>query len=63
MAVTTIRSSAMTEIGRSEETAPDPDESPFATPAVEGIPFERGGEEDAAIDRVLEKSAAHSDET
>jgi hypothetical protein len=53
----------MTEIDRSSETARDPDESPFATPAVEGLPFERGGEEDAAIDRVLEKSATRSDET
>jgi hypothetical protein len=53
----------MTEIDRSPESARDPNESPFVTPAVEGMPFERGGEEDAAIDRVLEKSAAQSDDT
>jgi hypothetical protein len=63
MALTTIRGGAMTEIDRSPESARDPNESPFVTPAVEGMPFERGGEEDAAIDRVLEKSAAQSDDT
>jgi hypothetical protein len=42
--------------------APVPKGSPFATPPVEGLPFKRGSEEDEAIKRVLQKSAARSDE-
>jgi hypothetical protein len=38
-----------------------PEGSPFATPPVEGLPFKRGSEEDAAIKRVLQKSAARPD--
>jgi hypothetical protein len=41
-------------------SARPPDESPFATPAVEGMPYERGSEEEAAIERVLEKPARNS---
>ena len=48
----------MTETKRDRTDEPAPEESPFATPPVEGMPFERGSEEDAAIERVLEKSAA-----
>lgn len=33
----------------------DPNDSPFAAPAVEGIPFEKGGDEDQAIRRVIEE--------
>ena len=49
----------MTET-ESDRTTHEPalEESPFATPAVEGMPFVRGSEEDAAIERVLEKSGA-----
>jgi hypothetical protein len=47
----------MTETDQENRPAParPPDESPFATPAVEGMPYERGSEEEAAIERVLEK--------
>ena len=31
----------------------DPDGSPFSVPPIEGIPFERGSEEDEAIKRIL----------
>jgi hypothetical protein len=34
----------------------DPDESPFEVPAIEGIPYEKGSEEDLAIRRVLEEA-------
>ena len=33
----------------------DLDESPFTTPPVEGMPFERGSAEDAAIRRILDR--------
>lgn len=33
----------------------DPDDSPFETPAIEGIPFEKGSEEDLAIRRILDE--------
>jgi len=32
---------------------PNPDESPFAVHAIEGLPFDRGSEEDLAIKRIL----------
>jgi hypothetical protein len=31
----------------------DPDASPFSVPPIEGIPFEKGSEEDEAIKRIL----------
>lgn len=31
----------------------DPDSSPFRAAPIEGIPFERGSEEDEAIKRIL----------
>ena len=31
----------------------DPDASPFSVPPIEGLPFERGSEEDEAIKRIL----------
>jgi hypothetical protein len=34
----------------------DPDESPFEVPAIEGIPYKKGSEEDLAIRRVLEEA-------
>jgi hypothetical protein len=37
---------------------PDPDESPFAVPAVEGIPFGKDSEEARAIRRVIEDAEA-----
>jgi hypothetical protein len=37
---------------------PDPKESPFAVPAVEGIPFGKDSEEARAIRRVIEDSEA-----
>ncbi len=54
----------MTETDHSRSGAHDPnvDDSPFATPPIEGMPFERGSEEDAAIQRVLEKSKPHADD-
>jgi hypothetical protein len=36
----------------------DPDDSPFETPPVEGIPFEKGSEEDLAIRRILDEEDA-----
>ena len=33
----------------------DVDESPFALPAIEGLPFKKGSEEDLAIRRVIEE--------
>jgi len=36
----------------------DPDESPFVLPAIEGMPYERGSEEDRAIRQVIEESDA-----
>ncbi len=35
----------------------DPDDSPFETPPIEGIPYEKGSEEDLAIRRILEEDA------
>ena len=32
---------------------PDPNASPFAVHAIEGLPFDRGSEEDLAIKRIL----------
>jgi hypothetical protein len=37
------------------EIGVDPDESPFATPGVEGIPYKRGSREDLAVRRVIEE--------
>jgi hypothetical protein len=47
----------MTETDHSRTGAPDAnlDASPFTTPPVEGMPFDRGSEEDAAIRRILER--------
>jgi hypothetical protein len=53
----------MTETEHNRIDEPAPEESPFATPPVEGMPFERGSEEDAAIERVLEKSTTRSGES
>lgn len=39
----------------SETPEVDPEESPFKTPPIEGIPYERGSEEDRAIRRVIEE--------
>jgi hypothetical protein len=50
--------SVTTEHRDSDNVAVDPDESPFETPSVEGIPYELGSEEDRAIRRVLEESEA-----
>ena len=36
----------------------DPDDSPFETPSIEGIPFEKGSEEDLAIRRILDEENA-----
>lgn len=36
----------------------DPDDSPFETPPIEGIPFEKGSEEDLAIRRILDEEDA-----
>jgi hypothetical protein len=36
----------------------DPDESPFETPAIEGMPFKRGSAEDLAIRRIVEREAS-----
>ena len=52
----------MTETDQSRSGVPDPKlpESPFPTPPVEGMPFERGSEEDAAIQRILETAKSRS---
>lgn len=52
----------MTETDQSRSGVPSPnlDDSPFATPPVEGMPFDRGSEEDAAITRVLESTKPRS---
>ncbi len=36
----------------------DPDDSPFETPPIEGIPFETGSEEELAIRRILDEEDA-----
>lgn len=36
----------------------DPDASPFEAPPIEGIPYERGSEEDRAIRQVIEEADA-----
>ena len=50
----------MTDINRTPTpevaTIPDPETSPFAAPPIEGIPYEKGSEEDAAIRRVVRES-------
>ena len=48
----------MNEVDRAFDEVEDPnrDDSPFAVPAVEGIPYERDSEEDLAIKRVIEES-------
>jgi hypothetical protein len=38
----------------------DPDDSPFETPPIEGIPFEKGSEEDLAIRRILDEDDAEA---
>lgn len=45
----------MSEVERSERE-PDSEESPFESAPVEGMPYERGSEEDQAIRRIIEKS-------
>jgi hypothetical protein len=39
----------------------DPDATPFVSPPIEGMPFERGSEEDAAIQRVIERADLNRD--
>lgn len=42
-----------------EETAPlepDPDDSPFWVPPIEGMPYKKGSLEDRAIKRVIRKA-------
>lgn len=34
----------------------DPDASPFAPAPTEGIPYEKGSEEDLAIERILKRA-------
>jgi len=36
-------------------TPPDPDESPFEIPPIEGLPYKRGSVEEKAIERVIEE--------
>ena len=36
----------------------DPDDSPFETPAIEGMPFKHRSAEDLAIRRIIEREAA-----
>ena len=45
----------MTEPDGAERRDVEPDESPFALPAIEGLPFKKGSEEDLAIRRVIEE--------
>jgi hypothetical protein len=47
----------MTETDHNRTGVPeaDLDESPFTTPPVEGMPFDRGSAEDAAIKRILDR--------
>lgn len=45
----------MSEAEQSERE-PDPEDSPFEAAPVEGMPYERGSEEDLAIRRIIEKS-------
>jgi hypothetical protein len=40
---------------------PDPDESPFEAAPIEGLPFEKGSEEDLAIQRILEEADARKE--
>lgn len=47
----------MSEIER-RDRVPDPEESPFEVPPIEGLPFEKGSEEDQAIQRIIEESGA-----
>jgi hypothetical protein len=37
-------------------SAPNPDESPFALPAIAGLPYDKGSEEDAAVRGVIEEA-------
>jgi hypothetical protein len=37
-------------------TEPDPNDSPFEVPPIEGIPFGRDSEEARAIERVIEEA-------
>lgn len=39
---------------RTEE--PDPDASPFAIQAIEGIPYKKGSEEDLAIKQIIREA-------
>jgi hypothetical protein len=34
----------------------DPDSTPFEAPPVEGIPYDRGSEEDEAVKRVIREA-------
>jgi hypothetical protein len=43
------------------EREPDPEESPFEAGPIEGMPFEKGSEEDLAIQRIIEKSGSDAD--
>ena len=42
--------------GFEPDSTPDPDASPFRSPGVAGIPYERGSEEDLAIKRVIREA-------
>lgn len=46
----------MSEEPRETERSFDPDESPFEAPAIAGIPYKKGSEEDLAIRRILEEA-------
>lgn len=47
----------MSEVERSKHE-PDPEESPFEAGPIAGLPFEKGSEEDLAIQRILDESGA-----
>jgi hypothetical protein len=34
----------------------DPDASPFELPPIEGLPYEKGSDEDRAVQRVIEEA-------
>lgn len=49
----------MTDDPSSKTEEPDPDDSPFDIPPIEGIPFKKGSEEDLAIKRILRRAEEH----
>lgn len=46
----------MTDDPSSKTEEPDPNDSPFEIPPIEGIPFKKGSEEDLAIKRIIRES-------